>query len=243
MSDISVSLHSQPTKDPLVSLAGAVGFEHSRILRMAYGEKYAAVMVEDGGIGVCATLGTPFRGEPKTLRDPDYARHDHRIVVNAYINACINGNESFNGEGDLFDSHPFSIHSTIVMIGYFIPLVEKFRQKKIPLKVFDRHHHHPELTAPSELDAPLREAEVVILTSTTLANGTFGEMIERIPPEAAVFMLGPSTPLHSGLFEYSVIKGLYGMLFNKYDEEVLSIIDGGGGTQSFGRRGKKVSLS
>jgi len=243
MSDISVRLHSQPTKDPLVGLAGAAGFEHSRIARLSYGEKYAGVMVQDGGIGVCATLGTPYNGEPKSLRDPDYTRHDHRIVVNAYLNACINRREACTGEGDLFDCHPFSTETSTVMIGYFIPLVEKFRQKKIPLKVFDRHQYDPLLTPASELEATLEKAEVVILTSTTLANGTFVDLIEKISNDATVFMLGPSTPLSHKLLEYGVIRGLYGMVFEPGDEEVLNTIEQGGGTWSFGGRGKKVSLS
>jgi len=52
-----------------------------------------------------------------------------------------------------------------------------------------------------ELLRDLGSADVVALTATTLLNGTLPEILERVPQDAFLMMLGPSTPMAAPLLE------------------------------------------
>lgn len=228
--------------DPLKDLHARFPFSNEEIKLFTFGDKYVGVMLQDEQIGVCATLGHPIRILPGQISLPDWKNIEHRIWYNAYLNALINNKEAYSDEGDIFELHPFHADSRTVMVGYFKPLVSKFRDQNIPLSIFDRAQKDKLLTPMSALHQELSHSEVVILTSTSLSNGTFAEIIPHIHPDCSVFMLGPSTPLHPSLLQIDGIKKLFGMVFKPGDVEVLSLIDQNFGTRTFGKRGKKVSL-
>jgi len=228
--------------DPLLTLAEKYPYDPGRILASVRGKVYSAIMLSDGQVGVCATLGHVVEADPMLLHQPDLKRTDHRILVNAYFNASHNGWQKHDSTGDIFEVVDFRKTGNNLMVGYFPPLVEKFRAAGIPLKVFDLHNDFPDQSPIEELPGELPGAECLILTSTTLFNGTFTDIITRLDPMAEVYMLGPSTPLDPGLKSQHRIKRLFGMIFEPYDFEVLKKIGNGEGTRSFSTLGKKISL-
>lgn len=228
--------------DPLIELAELIHPEINRIHRYVTGSKYVALMLENGHIGVCATLGSPINCQPMECTSPDWDRTDHRIWINALLNASINNNCGQIQSGDIFSLHTFSPNRPTIMVGYFAPLIEKFRQQDLPLIIFDRSHQNQDQTPMCEMGDHLGSAATLILTSTSLSNGTFRDIIMQVPPEAELFLLGPSTPLHPHLFGYPSVRRLFGTVFDAWDHKVLDLIEQGHGTKTFGRRGKKVSL-
>jgi hypothetical protein len=48
------------------------------------------------------------------------------------------------------------------------------------------------------------QADVVAITSMSLANHTFEELLALCAPEATVMLLGPSTPLSPMLFDHGI---------------------------------------
>jgi uncharacterized protein (DUF4213/DUF364 family) len=228
--------------DPVSVLNASFPYDPETILASACGQAYVAIMLSSGNIGVCSTLNHPVETDPLLLEKPDLKRKDHRMLVTAFANAHINYKQEPFGSGDIFDQVDFSKKKHTVMVGYFPPLVEKFRNDGLSLAAFDQHRDYPDLKPESDLDEELHRSDCVIITATTLINETFETVMAKIPADASVYMLGPSTTLDPAFRKKYNISGLFGMVFNPYDFEVLEIISKGMGTQSFSKKGKKVSL-
>lgn len=229
-------------KDPVSVLYEAYPYDTGKILATSSGEAYVAIMLANGNTGVCSTINHAVETDPMLLGRPDLKRMDHRMLVMAYANAHSNYARENLGSGDIFDVVDFARKTSTVMVGYFPPLVEKFRKGNLALTAFDQQKDYPDLAPFSRLDEMLGQSDCVIITSTTLINSTFTGIIAKINPDAEIFMLGPSTPLYPPLKEEYHITRQFGMTFRPYDFEVLEIISKGMGTQSFSKKGKKVSL-
>jgi len=229
-------------KDYVEALAEEYPYDPEQILATACGSLYVAIMLRNGQIGVCSTLNNQVETDPLLLLKPDLKRPDHRMMVIAYANAHLNYLPKELGSGDIFDLIDFAIKKEIVMVGYFPPLVEKFRTNNIPLSIFDAQKESGELTPISLLNEKLQLSDCVIITSTSLLNQTFSEITSQIKSGAEIYLLGPTTPLDPGLKKQYNIRSLFGMLFKNYDFELLTTISQGMGTQSFSKKSKKVSL-
>lgn len=228
--------------DPIGWMSERYPYDPDKILACARGGIYTAIMLANGNIGVCATLGHPVDTDPISVFKTDLTRIDHRILVNAFYNANCNNIAEIKSSGDIFDIIDFSGTSNNVMVGYFPPLVEKFREAGIQVKIFDQSKDYPGLVPMNELIRRIPEADRIIITSTTLFNGSFEGIMHQKRTSADLFLLGPSTPLDPEFKKAFDITGLFGMIFEPYDFEVLEIIGKGHGTPSFSAKGKKVSL-
>jgi len=95
------------------------------------------------------------------------------------------------------------------VIGHF-PFLEKIGQKFKKIYVFEKQPKNNDLR---EEDIPkyLPEADVVAITSTSLTNHTFENIVKCIKKDSYVIMLGPTTPVSPILFDYGVdaISGLF----------------------------------
>ena len=229
-------------KDPVSILFEAYPYDAGKILASACGEAYVAVMLASGRIGVCSTLGKPIETDPLLLASPDLKNREHRMLVTAYANAHINYEQEHLGSGDIFEQVDFASKINTVMIGYFPPLVEKFRRDAITLFPFDQLKDYPDLTPQSQLGEKLSQTDCVVISATSLINSTFTEIIEQVKPGAEIFILGPSTPMFAGFKSDYHITKLFGMTFRLFDFEVLGMIGKGMGTQSFSKKSFKVSL-
>jgi len=95
------------------------------------------------------------------------------------------------------------------IIGHF-PFLEKIEQEFKKMYIFEKYPKKNDLR---EEDIPkyLPEANVVAITSTSLTNHTFENIIKFVNKGSYVIMLGPTTPVSSILFDYGVdaISGLF----------------------------------
>lgn len=229
-------------KDPLIYFYNNIGFDNSLIKRIVTGAKYVGILLKNGQIGVCSTLGTPI--DPRKIPSdvPDLSKRSHRIFYNAYLNALLNYRANPEDEQDIFQHIDFSTHTKIVMIGFFRPLVKKFQEAGIQLDIFDNLENDPVLTPMANIASYLSSAGSVILTSTSIFNGTFEHILKLTGNKTDIFLLGPSSILHQDMTKYRNIKKVYGALFQLNDERILDIIDEGHGTQTFLKFGRKVNI-
>ncbi|MEA3444462.1 MAG: DUF364 domain-containing protein, partial [Bacteroidota bacterium] len=78
-----------------------------------------------------------------------------------------------------------------------------------------------------------------ILTSTSLFNASFSNVISATSKNCDIFMLGPSSIMSPEMLQYQNIKMIFGTTFNKDDSRILNILKEGGGTRSFQKYGLK----
>lgn len=220
-------------QEPIEYFYEKYGIDIQNIQHIVCGEKYVAVVLKNGNLGVCATLDNYVNIDVKDLRFPDLNNIQHRIVLNAYFNAAYNYNNQYDTTIDVFDKIDFKKYSKIVMIGFFRSLVEKFENEKINLKIFDKAVEDDKLTNMTEQLAEVAKANALILSSTSVFNNTFLDIINATNDNCDIYTLGPSTILNSKMFEYRNIKLLFGSVFEPNDVNTLKIIQDGGGTKQF----------
>jgi hypothetical protein len=229
--------------DPLKELWEQYGNEASKTKNIACGMKYTAVMLDNDSIGVCANLD--YKAFSKMPDEP--LKHIHepacRILLIACLNAFLNEKACYSISGDIFEDTSFGGKKNILMVGFFKPLVNKFKNDGIPLQIFDKIKSGPELSSMNDMNKALAGADTIILTSTSIINNTYNDIVSRAKTDAEILLLGPSATFSPLFFKDNKLKKIYGTIFNKNDEEVLKIIASGGGTKLFQPRGKKVSYS
>lgn len=128
------------------------------------------------------------------------------------------------------------------MVGYFASLITKFKEAGIHLDIFDLNKKYPELISMKDQLDYISRADAVILTSTSLFNGSFTSLAQASRKDSDVFMLGPSTILNPFMYQYPNISKIFGMVFPQNQELVINMIKDGHGTPSFGKFGHKVYL-
>jgi uncharacterized protein (DUF4213/DUF364 family) len=218
-------------------------FDKKIVKSITVGERHVCILLNNGNIGVCATLGEKLADQPiEILLNPNFLNINHRIIVNAWINACGNYNNALSGNNDIFEAIDFKEVKNLVMIGYFGSLAQKFIDKNINISIFDLDpDDKPVEPIHNQADA-LKSANCVIITSTTLANNTYADIISQVKPECKTYFLGPSTPLLLSMFNLPSVAGIFGSRFNKFDYQVLSAIENGGGARSFLNRMQKAYI-
>ncbi len=220
-------------QEPLEYFFEKTGIDIQNIRDIVYGEKYVAVVLRNGKIGVCATLDNYVNVDIRDLRFPDLKNIRHRIVLNAYFNADYNYNNQYDTTIDVFDKIDFTKYQKIVMIGFFRSLVEKFENEKIDLKIFDKAVEDDKLTNMSEQLIEVAKTDALILSSTSVFNNTFLDLVNATNENCDIYTLGPSTILNNEMFQYRNIKLLFGSVFEPNDVNTLKIIQNGGGTKQF----------
>ena len=229
-------------QEPVEYFFEKYGIDLRNIQLIVCGQKYVAVKLKNGNIGVCATLDNYVNIEVRDLRFPNLKNIQHRIVLTAYFNATFNYENKYNSSIDIFDKINFREYKNIVMIGFFQSLSEKFKAEGINLTIFDNNIQHTMLTDMQEQISKVSGADALILTSTTVFNNTFLNLINATNKKCDIFTLGPSTIMNKEMFRYRNVKLLFGSIFEPNDILTLKIIQGGGGTKQFMPYMKKVFL-
>ncbi len=228
-------------EEPLYRLVKTYGVDVSSICEIASGQRYSAVCLKNGQIGVCANILERCCVSAEDLKKPDLEDITHRIILTAYFNAYLNYSNAYEKTIDIFEDIDFRGYQDVVMLGLFKPLLEKFCKEKIAVHVFDMIKQHPDLT-PIELQPRfLAKAGAVILSATSIFNGTFLETINKTGEKCDIFILGPSAIMNPVLCTYRNVKQIFGAIFKKNDKRVIDAIKRGNGTKTFMTFGRKVS--
>ena len=229
-------------QEPLTHYVNKYGISVSKLDRIIIGSKYSAVQLKNGHIGVCSNLRKKFDVDILELQNPDLENTNHRIIITAYFNALLNYNNKYKRTADIFDKINFNKFKNIVMIGMFKPILKRFEESNIDVSVFDMRNKTNEVLPYKNEMEYVAKADAIILTSTSIFNGTFMNIIKNSKESSNIFLLGPSTIMNTDMFSYKNIKCIFGSVFNRFDERVLDTISKGEGTRKFLSSGKKVFL-
>jgi len=115
------------------------------------------------------------------------------------------------------------VGGNVAIIGHF-PFVNEVRRAVDTCWVLELHPRPGDVPA-ERADELLPQADVVAITSTSLINHTFDDLIRLCRDDALVIMLGPSTPLSSVLLEGGV-DVLSGTVVEDVDRVLESISQG-----------------
>ena len=158
----------------------------------------------------------------------------------ATINAILNSEISFDKKGDIFDSLSIKHDDVVALVGDIMPLaasIRKFGPKKI--YIFERRGETGKLPDWAIYQL-MKEIDVLLLSSSTLINKTFFNLIEKSQTDR-VALIGPSTT-----FCPDILKGvkIFGGAKILNADKLLKISARAGGTKNVYKSGaaEKVQL-
>ena len=235
----------------VLSMAGG-----QRVAEVRIGLGYTAVSLENGRCGLAFTLHEKEYESCTVIAEAGTLAGRKASELISWMKqsdetACAIGLATANAliglpngaiESDILDLLPVGPEYAVGMIGYFGPLVDAIRRRARILHIFERKPI-PDLGVLSESAAPdlLPECRIVVLSATTLLNHTLDGLLDCCSNAREIAILGPSTPFLPALFSRRKVTILSGI--HVVDSaRVLRIVSEAGGTRSFGRAIRKLSL-
>lgn len=155
-------------------------------------------------------------------------------AINSLICPNPKGSVEMNAYDWLFGN---SSGKDIAIVGHF-PFVEKMHSLARNLWVLEKNPHPGDI--PADQSAPyLAKAQIIAITGSSIVNHSFEEVLAMCNPDAAIMVLGPSTPLSPVLFSHG-ISILSGAFVVDEEKALLTIEQGGAYSQLLGV--KRISI-
>jgi uncharacterized protein (DUF4213/DUF364 family) len=149
---------------------------------------------------------------------------------------------------DAFDATEIGPGDKVVVVGAFVPFLRELKRRRQPFLVLEQD---PVTLKPEELpffrpanEAPtvVPDADVLLITGTTLINDTLEELLRLAKPTARVTMVGPTVSLLPDAFLRRGADILGTVRIAAPDEFLDILAEGGSGYHFLGRSAQKVVL-
>jgi uncharacterized protein (DUF4213/DUF364 family) len=206
---------------------------------------YSCVVLEDNACGLAYTF-TNELGECCGILDEaggllgincaeviPWAGSSDRLKASlglASINAVLNDCQAPWETGNVISALDIKPSNTFGMIGEFRPILAEIRKKTNRIFVFEQHRECDAALCPSEtIPDHLPKCDVVVVTSTSIINHTFEEIMPYCANARQVCMVGPSTPLCPEVFKGYNVTLLAGVVVTN-QERILQVVSQAGGT-------------
>jgi uncharacterized protein (DUF4213/DUF364 family) len=210
-----------------------------------------------------SAMAMPFPGKLRGRRAADLARtalSDHGIrravgiaAVNALAEVCWQrrphpGVELRHGI-DAFDATDIRPGDKVVVVGAFVPFLKELKRRGQDYLVLEQDPatlKPDELPffRPAELAAEIiPDADVVLITGSTLVNNTLEELLALSRPDARVTVVGPTVGMLPDAFLARGADVLGCVRITEPDEFLDLLAEGGSGYHFFGRSAQKLVLA
>jgi uncharacterized protein len=209
-----------------------------------------------------SAMAMPFPGKMKgkPARDAmNEAFSDHGIrrgvgiaTVNALADLCWERRPHPDVELrrglDAFDANSFRPDDQTVVVGAFVPFLKELKRRKQPFLVLEKD---PDTLKASEMPfyrpaetarEVVPQADVLLMTGTTLLNDTLEDLLSWAKPEARVTVVGPTVGLLPDAFLARGVDILGGVKVTRPDDFLDLLAEGGSGYHFFGRVAEKIVL-
>jgi hypothetical protein len=232
--------------------------EKTRVDLLCLGLGYTGVVTSDGGIGLAYTYfenkkscmllndAADYEGRPaRELLEKIKSHHRiERSMALALVNA-LNYQHALQLPEDkdndiMFGKFNITKGTRVAMVGYFGPLIKRFKQSEALLDILDQSRG---LGQPADFYKKLKNwADVLFLTSTSILNNSTEEILANIHARVKTIMLGPSTPMVAAAFEHLPVHMLAGTVpLDK--ENIVKTVRHGMGTPVLHRFSRKSYIT
>ncbi len=229
-----------------------------KIAHLCLGLGYTAIMTSEGSLGLAYTYfdhktGCTLVRNYKDFEDQpaiDLLTLIHssipleRSMALALINALAKSDLDHlpidRGNGVLFDCLGIGDSTKVAMVGFFKPLVAILESKGAEVEVLD------DFRAMGNKETFYQKlhqwADAALITSTSLLNNSFEEILANVGVGVRAALVGPTTPMVAEAFsDWPMIKALAGTVPLE-NEPILKSVRHGLGTPYLHKHSKKATL-
>ena len=149
---------------------------------------------------------------------------------------------------DAFDATEIRPGDRVVVVGAFVPFLRELKRRHQPFLVLERDpatlkaEELPFFRPAEQARSVVPEADVLLITGTTLINDTLEELLSLAKPTARVTMVGPTVSLLPDAFLRRGTDILGTVRITSPDEFLETLAEGGSGYHFLGRSAQKVVL-
>jgi uncharacterized protein len=149
---------------------------------------------------------------------------------------------------DAFDATEICPGDKAVVVGAFVPFLRELKRRHQPYLVLEQDpatlkaDELPFFRRAEEARSVVPEADVLLITGTTLLNDTLEELLSYAKPAARVTMVGPTVSLLPDAFLSRGADILGTVRITAPDEFLETLAEGGSGYHFLGRSAQKVVL-
>ena len=149
---------------------------------------------------------------------------------------------------DAYDAAEIRPGDHVVVVGAFVPFLKALKRAGQRFTVLEmdpatlRADELPYSRPADEAGSVMLEADVVLMTGTTLINHTLEGLLGLCRPEARVVVVGPTVGLLPDAFLARGVDVLGGIRITRPDAFLDVLAEGGSGYHFFGRSAEKVVL-
>ncbi len=225
----------------------------TKVRQLCVGLGYTAVLLEDGSIGIaytwfesktsCSLFEDPqdYEGRPALGLLDKLTGEDllERSIALAAVNALnqVECGRFADDPGTLLDDLGVGDGSRVSMAGYFEPIARQIEARGASLEVYDIGKR---IGSDDAFNAALEQrTDALILSSTSVINGTTEALLGRVKPGAPCALVGPSTPMMPDAFSHLPVTILAGTCPLDPDG-VLTAVRHARGTRTLHRSSRKV---
>ncbi len=222
------------------------------VVRVYISNSYTAVTTSVGGVGIAVT-GGPLENNPSApavyegrpaiellegILVPDPMLRTMALALINALNRPYAAKLPEDRKNKALYSHFKLLRGArVAMVGYFAPLARYLEAQRIPLAVIDKEKN---IGNKKTFYCQLQNwAEVLILTATSIINGTMEELLSHGGPQLQSIILGPSTPMLPQAFEHLPVNMLAGtVITNRLG--ALKVVRHAGGPRALAPFSRKV---
>ena len=149
---------------------------------------------------------------------------------------------------DAFDAAEIRPADKVVVVGAFVPFLRALKQRRQPFLVLEQNpaalkaDELPFFRPADEAHTVIPEADVVLITGSTLVNETLEDLLDLTRPAARVIVVGPTVGLLPGAFLRHGADVLGSVRITEPDAFLDVLAEGGGAPDFLGRSAQKVVL-
>lgn len=149
---------------------------------------------------------------------------------------------------DAFEATEISPGDRVVVIGAFVPFLKELKRRGQPFLVLEQDpatlkaDELPFFRPAEEAAAVLPEADVVLITGSSLVNNTLEELLALARPAARVTIVGPTVGMLTEAFFARGADVLGCVRITEPDAFLDMLAEGGSGYHFFGRSAQKLVL-
>jgi uncharacterized protein (DUF4213/DUF364 family) len=173
-------------------------------------------------------------------------------VLNALSSTCWGKNPptdySLKMGADPVEDKVIDDDALVVVIGALVPYIRMLKQRKAPFYILEKDSRTLKkdemafFCPPEQANQRISEADLLIITGTTLINDTLEDILGRMRPGAEAILVGPTASMLPEAFFRRGISAIGGIVATDPDKLLDSLSKGGSGYHFYGKSADRLVI-